>query len=68
MNFYNLSHLTDESNIEEYMKLSRKYSIGCMPDYTHGEYVYFNNINDVNNEHHNHFMLNHITDFHHTSS
>ena len=34
---------------------------------THGDYVYFNNINNTPNEHHNHFILNQIIYFHITS-
>ena len=38
-----------------------------MPDYTYGDYIYFNNNIDTHNEHHNYFILNHIPDFYITS-
>ena len=38
-----------------------------MPDYTYGDYVYFNNNIDTPNEHHNTFTLNQISDFYITS-
>ena len=67
MNFYTWSHSTYESNKEEYMEFSRKCYIGCMPDYTYDDYVYFNNMNDTQNKHNNNFILNKIPDFHITS-
>ena len=38
-----------------------------MEDYNYDDYVYFNNIIDTQNEHHNNFILNQIPDFHITS-
>ena len=38
-----------------------------MSAYTYGDYVYFNNMTDTPNEHHNNFTLNQIPDFHITS-
>ena len=61
MNFCILLHSTDEYDKEEYMEFSRKCCIGCMPDYTYGYYVYFNNMTDIPNLQHNHFILNQIT-------
>ena len=29
-----------------------------MPGYTFGDYIYFNNMTDEPNEHHNHLILN----------
>ena len=37
---------------------------GFMPAYTYGGYVYFMNMTDIPNEHHNNFLLNQIPDFH----
>ena len=47
MNFYIWSHLTDEYDTEEYMEFSKNYCIVCMPAYTYGDYVYFNNNMDT---------------------
>ena len=33
-----------------------------MADYTYGYYVYFKNMTDIPNEHHNHLILNQIPD------
>ena len=33
-----------------------------MASYTYGDYVYFNNMTDIPNKHHNHSILNHIQD------
>ena len=49
------------------MEFSGKCCIGCMSAYTYGDYVYFKNMNDTLNEHHNNFILNLIPDFHITS-
>ena len=38
-----------------------------MPDYTYGDYIYFNNSIDAQKEHHNKFILNQETDFYITS-
>ena len=54
MNFYILSHSINEYDKEEYMELSIKCCIGCIPAYPYGEYVHFKNINDTPNENHNH--------------
>ena len=43
------------------------YCIECMADYTSCGYVYFKNITDKSNEHHNHFILNQIHDMYITS-
>ena len=43
MNLYIWSHSADESDKEEYIKISRKCCIECMPDYTYGGYIYLNN-------------------------
>ena len=47
MNFYILSHSTDENDTNEYIEFSKKCCIGCMPSYTYGDYVYTNNENDA---------------------
>ena len=44
MNLYILSYSTDESDTEEYMEL-KKCCIGCMVDYTFGDYINFKNTN-----------------------
>ena len=49
------------------MEFSKQFCIGLMIYYTYGGYVYFNNNIDTPNEHHNHFILNHIPDFDVTS-
>ena len=46
------------------MKFPRKCCIGCMTDYTYGDYVHFKNINYAPNEHHNHFILNQVIYLH----
>ena len=38
----------------------KKCCIECMKSYTYGDYIYFNNITDMPNEHHNKFILKHI--------
>ena len=38
-----------------------------MTGYTYGRYVYFKNMADTPNEHHNQFILNQMQDFHITS-
>ena len=38
-----------------------------MADFTYGDYVKFNNITDIPNEHHHHSMLNQISDVYITS-
>ena len=38
-----------------------------MAAYTYGDYVYFNNITDTPNEHHNNFILYQIPDMYITS-
>ena len=38
-----------------------------MSTYTSGEYVYFKNITDITDEHHNNFILNKILDMYITS-
>ena len=38
-----------------------------MAAYTYGNYVYFKNMTDTQNEHYNNFILNQIPDFHITS-
>ena len=63
MNFYIWLYSTDESDREEYIKFSIKCCIGCMPAYAYGCCVYFSNITNKPNEHHNHFILNQILDF-----
>ena len=40
MNFYILSHSTDENDNNEYIDNNKKCYIGCMPNYTYGDYVY----------------------------
>ena len=67
INSYIWSHSTDESDKEQYMELSKKCCIGCMPGYNYGDYVYFNNITDKPKEHHNHFILNNNPNFYITS-
>ena len=49
------------------MEFSRKCWIGCLAAYNYGDCVYFNNMNETPNEHHNNFILNQIPDFHITS-
>ena len=58
MNFYIWYHSTDESDTEEYMEFSIKYFIGYISDYTYVSNIYFNNMTDTPNEHHNNFILN----------
>ena len=41
--------------------------IGCMLDYTYGDYVYFNKIIDAPKEHHNKLILNQEPSFYITS-
>ena len=67
MNFCIWSYSTYEYDTEEYMEISKKCCIGCMPDYTYGDCVYFNKNIDTPNEHHNHFIVNQIPDFYITS-
>ena len=64
MNLYIWLYSIDEFDTEEYTELSITCCIGCMAAYTYVDYVYFNNITDTPNEHHNHFILNQIPDFH----
>ena len=47
MNFYILSHSTDENNKNEYIEFSKQCFIECMTYYTYGCYVYINNKNDT---------------------
>ena len=47
MNFFIQSHSTDDYDKNEYISFSIKCCIGCMPAYTHGDYVSFNNENDA---------------------
>ena len=49
------------------MVFSRNVCTGCMAAYTYDYSVYFKNMNDTLNEHHNNFILNLIPDFHITS-
>ena len=49
------------------MEFSKKCCIGCMPDYTYGDYVCFNNNIDAPKEHHNQFILNQEPYFYITS-
>ena len=37
--------------------------IGCMPDYTSGDYVYFKNNEDKPQSHHTFFILNQYLNF-----
>ena len=57
MNFYIWSHSKNDSDTKEYMAFSKKCCIGYIPDYTYGDYVYFNNNIDTPNENHNTFTL-----------
>ena len=41
------------------MQFQGKLFIGCIPDYTYGEYFYFKNMIDTPNEDHNNSILNH---------
>ena len=41
----------------------QKCCIGCMPDYTFGDYVCFKNIINVPKEHNNKFICNQEPDF-----
>ena len=45
----------------------KKRCTGCLVAYTYGDYVYFKNMTDIPNEHHNHFILNQIQDMSITS-
>ena len=67
MNLYIWLHSTDQYDTEEYIKLSKKCCIVCMPSYIYDDYVYFKNMTDTPNEHHNNFILNQIPDFNITS-
>ena len=45
----------------------RKCYVRCMSSYTYGDYVCFKNMIDTTNEHHNHYILNHIPELYITS-
>ena len=38
--------------MNDYIEFLEKYCIGCMPAYTYGDYVYFNNKKNAPEEHH----------------
>ena len=46
----------------EIYRIFKNNCIGCMADYTCGDYVYFKKMDDIPTEHHNHFILNQIQD------
>ena len=46
------------------MEFSIKCCKGCMAAYNYGDYVYFKKMTDITNRHHNHLILNQMTDFH----
>ena len=60
-------HSIDESETEEYIKISKKCGMGYMSAYTYADYIDFRNMTDAPNEYHNHFILNQIPDFYITS-
>ena len=49
------------------MESSNRLCIRCVPGYTYGDYVYFNNSFDEPKKHHIHFILNHNPNFYITS-
>ena len=61
MNMYIWSHSTDESDSDKL--IAYFLCIGCMLDFTSGNYVYFNYNKGVSKTHHNIFILNQESDF-----
>ena len=53
--------------IQKNIRISNKCCIGCIPAYTYGNYVYFNNIIDAPKEYNNNLTFNQKPHFNITS-
>ena len=58
---------TDEYYKEEFIENSTTCCIGCIPDYTFGDYFYFRNNTDQSEIYHRVWIFNHIPDMNITS-